>query len=356
MKYITHHARFAYNEDYYDWAHYEPLDDMSFSYSFSMPYEYSDDDDWHNNVHDISLKYIDEVCSLISELNTDTAKHRLEPVCDGLWFEDALVHDDTTKDYIDNTMSPSVSPPSRTPTPTRVEFILEQTESPTSSPSLVPTTKPTAPPTPKPTNQPSPSPTALVFGEVEVAFEVGIKLEGLTMTDIDVTKLDEVVDLLESVFGDLLPEGAIVRILSVGGLSVVRRLMRFLQEDASSSGVDVQFEVILKETCESQKCDESEALSETLYQSVTSDLREKVDSGELSSALQEEANEAGLSEFSNVSFSSVEIGEKAVVVKEAQPADDDDEINDDDDSSARRLGMTLLSGTVVVAASALLFV
>ena len=353
---------FAYDEDYYDWAHYEPLDDMSFSYSFSMPYEYSDDDDWHNNVHDsneMMLKYIDEVCSLISELNTDTAKHCLEPVCDGLWFEDALVFnnnddDDTTKDYVDDyytTMSPSASPPSRTPTPTRVEFILAQTESPTSSPSLAPTTKQ---PTKRPTAKPTPKPTAIVFGEVEVAFEVGIKLEGLTMSDIDVTKLDEVVNLLESVFGDLLPEGAIVRILSVGGLSVVRRLMRFLQEDASSSGVDVQFEVILKETCESQKCDESEALSETLYQSVTSDLREKVDSGELSSALQEEANEAGLSEFSNVSFSSVKIGEKVVVVKEAQPADDDDEINDDDDSSSCRLGMTLLSG--IVAASALLFV
>ena len=186
-----------------------------------------------------------------------------------------------------------------------------------------------------------------------MAFEVAIKLDGLTMSDIDVTKLDEVVDLLESVFGDLLPEGAIVRIISVGGLSVVRRLMRFLQEDANS-GVDVQFEVILKETCESQKCDESEALSETLYQSVTSDLREKVESGELSSSLQEEANEAGLSEFSNVSFSSVEIGEKAVVVKEAQPADDDDENNDDDDSAA--LVTTTGIAMVIVTASALLFV
>lgn len=241
---------FAYTENDYDWAQYEPEDsfhqfetEMSFSYAFddgfSMPYG---DDDWHvpppsppHHHEDEEMKlYINEVCNLISNLSSNTAQYCLESVCDGLWLDDVVVNDNHQHGDNDDDWKYSVSP---TPQPSSVEFVLVQTSSPTSTPTKSPvTTQPSAKPTPKPTNQPSPSPTALVFGEVEVAFEVSVKLEGLNMTDIDITKLDEVVDILESVFGDLLPEGAIVRILSVGGLSVARRSLRWLQDSASSGG------------------------------------------------------------------------------------------------------------------------
>jgi len=353
---------FAYTENDYDWAIYEP--EMSFSYSFeddfSMPYG---DDDWHvvpppspphHHEEEMNL-YIDEVCHLISNLSSETAQYCLEPVCDGLWLDDAVVNDNNHHNENDDDWKYSVSP---TPQPSSVEFVVVQTSSPTSVPTSMPITKqPSAKPTPKPTNQPSPSPTALVFGEIEVAFEVEVKLEGLNMTDIDITKLDEVVDILESVFGDLLPEGAIVRILSVGGLSVARRLLRWLQEDdsASSSGVDIQFEVILKETCDSLKCDEADSLSEELYQSVTNNFSVKVESGALTTSIQTKASEAGVESLKNVSISSIKTGQPTVTVKEAKdqtlPTDD---IDDDDDSSCHvlatgvSLALVLLSATVLI--------
>lgn len=348
---------FAYTENDYDWAIYEP--EMSFSYSFeddfSMPYG---DDDWHvvpppspphyHEDEEMNL-YIDEVCHLISNLSSDTAQYCLEPVCDGLWLDDAVVNDNHEND---DDWKYSVSP---TPQPSSVEFVPVQTSSPTSIPTSMPVTaKPSVKPTPKPTNQPSPSPTALVFGEIEVAFEVEVKLEGLNMTDIDITKLDEVVDILESVFGDLLPEGAIVRILSVGGLSVARRLLRWLQDSASSSGVAVEFEIILRETCESLKCDEADTLSEELYETVTSDFTKQVESGALTTSIQTKAAEKGVESLESVSISSVKTGQPTVTVKEAKdqtlPTDPDD---DDDSAShvlatAASLALVLLSATVLI--------
>ena len=91
------------------------------------------------------------------------------------------------------------------------------------------------------------------LGEIEVSFQCEVKLEGIKVSEIYVLNLNEVVDLLVSVLRKLLPKGAIVRILSVGGISVVRRLLRSLQEEGA--GVDVQFEIVLKEQCDTAKCD-----------------------------------------------------------------------------------------------------
>jgi len=348
---------FAYTENDYDWAIYEP--EMSFSYTFeddfSMPYG---DDDWqvvpppspphHHEDEEMNL-YIDEVCHLISNLSSETAQYCLEPVCDGLWLDDAVVNDNNHHEN-DDAWKYSVSP---TPQPSSVEFVPVKTSSPTSVPTSMPiTAKPSAKPTPKPTNQPSPSPTALVFGEIEVAFEVEVKLEGLNMTDIDITKLDEVVDILESVFGDLLPEGAIVRILSVGGLSVARRLFRWLQSDdsASSGGVEVQFEIILTEQCASLKCDEADTLSEELYQTVTNDFSGKVESGALTESIQTKAAEKGVESLENVSISSVKTGQPTVTVKEAKDQTLPTDPDDDDDSSSHVLATMASLAIVLVSA------
>jgi hypothetical protein len=268
-------------------------------------------------------------------------------------LDDAVVNDTNHHDNGDDDWKYSVSP---TPQPSSVEFVPIQTSSPTSVPTSMPiTTKPSAKPTPKPTNQPSPSPTALIFGEIEVAFEVAVKLEGLNMTDIDITKLDEVIDILESVFGDLLPEGAIVRILSVGGLSVARRLLRWLQEDdsASSSGVDVQFEIILLKTCDDLKCDDADKLSEELYRTVTTELNEKVESGALTEAIQTQASEAGVESLKNVSISSVKAGPASVTVKEAKDNKLPVDTEDDDDSSSSYLGLIFSFAVVLVSATLL---
>jgi len=56
------------------------------------------------------------------------------------------------------------------------------------------------------------------------------------MSDLDIAALDEVVYLLQNTIGEMLLEGAIVRILNVGGFSVTHRLLRFLEED--NSGVE----------------------------------------------------------------------------------------------------------------------
>lgn len=80
-------------------------------------------------------------------------------------------------------------------------------------PSASPTMLPTLAPASRSPVSPTSSPTEFVklISTVEVTFEVAIKLEGIQMSDLDVTSLDSVVDLLESVFQDLLPDGAKVR-------------------------------------------------------------------------------------------------------------------------------------------------
>mmetsp|Transcript_9636 Transcript_9636/g.21733 ORF Transcript_9636/g.21733 Transcript_9636/m.21733 type:complete len:348 (-) Transcript_9636:2000-3043(-) len=329
---------FAYNDEY-DWAQYDP--EMSFSYSFEHPIEGGFSMPYENDHESEMLLYIEEVCVLISDLNSNTAQFCLKPVCDDLWIEDALMFDDDNT-WLDQTWMPTSMPTTSKPT---MDMTLppQMTTAPTTSPQIA-FLRVTALPTSKPTTRkPTTSPTVVEFGSVEVSVEVEIKLEGIDMTDIDPNALDKIVDLLEAVLGEMLPEGAIVRLLSVGGFSVARRLLRFLEEP--SGGVDVQFEIIMSKMCSSSKCDASEAdeISETLYQDVSSDLKAKVESGDLTTAIQKEAESAGVSQFSNVSVnaSTMQVSQPTVTVKEAK----DDRLpvdpTDDDDSASTRLGVAL---------------
>jgi len=348
---------FAYN-DGYDWAaQYEP--EMSFSMSLDNP----------GHQLEMSL-YIEEVCSLIGALNADIAQHCLQPVCD-IVLEDAFTDfddndtDGTTMPTVAMTLpptdmeeiptpSPSIttSPPTSTSaSPTTLATTLVPTAEITSLPTLKPTPFPTRQPTSSPTIL-TPSPTVQEFGSVEVSFEVGVTLEGIDMSDLDITALDEVVDLLETVLGNMLPEGAIVRLLKVGGFSVTRRLLRFLEEDGS--GVDVEFEIIMRQSCSSAKCDDSESdeIAATLYDDVTSDLEAKVASGELTTSIQEEAEAAGVSEMSNVTInaSTLQVGQATITVKEAKEDKSPDDPTDDVDSASSRHGhgvaLSIMAGFV----------
>jgi len=221
---------------------------------------------------------------------------------------------------------------------------------------------PTLKPTPSLTRQPTSSPTVLMasptvqqFGSVEVSFEVGVTLEGVDISDLDITALDEVVNLLQTVFADMLPPGAIVRLLKVGGFSVTRRSLRFLEDDGLG-GVDVEFEIIMTQACSSAKCDdlEAEEISQTLYEKVTSDFEEKVASGELTTSIQEKAESAGVSEMSNVtiSASTLQVGQAKVTIKEAQEGNSPPDPTDDDDMSlsmhSRRAVFSALTGVVSI--------
>ena len=237
------------------------------------------------------------------------------------------------------TSAPSRPPsPGPTPAPSRgVGFRLISTDSPSKAPI---TLKPTS------------TPTVQQFGSVEVTFEVEAKLEGINVSDLDITRLDDVVAVLTSVFGDLLPQGAIVRLLKVGGFSVTRRLLRFLEDAAS--GVDVEFEVIMAHTCSSAKCEDSEAneISASLVETAIPLLKAKVASGEATSAIQEKAVALGVSELSGVSISpsSLQVSEAKITVKDAQEEEDDNERDPPDESASSRRGhgvtISIISGLV----------
>jgi len=98
----------------------------------------------------------------------------------------------------------------------------------------------------------------------------------------------------------MVPAGARIRLLKVGGYAVARRLMRYLQED----GIDIEFEVIMDAVCDTITCERSNEIASSLYNQVTTDLRAKVEDGEVSRVIQEEAASNGVSELANVTVSS----------------------------------------------------
>ena len=203
---------------------------------------------------------------------------------------------------------PSAKATALTATPTRSPTPIVPSQSPTQVSTKLPTRnpvskRPTAQPTVLVVDAPTFQPTVMKYGEIEVSFECAVKLEGIQITEIDITQLSVVVDLLVSSLRDFLPEGAIIRIISVGGISVGRRLLLRLLQDDDTSGVDVQFEVILKETCDTAACGNSAELSATLYQDVTSELKAKVESGELTSSIQEAAVSSNVPALAKVSVS-----------------------------------------------------
>jgi hypothetical protein len=371
---------FSFEE--YDWNEFASEQDfgkyeMSFSYSFddlfgdlSMSYGNGNGINGGGDpsgYHAETNAYVIEVCSLLESLQSGPANECLKPVCD-IGIDGAFIHyaahgptvEINESDDILGTELPTVSP-----TLLATSKLAPSAAPPSLSPSAVPSSSPSASLAPlynptkltkKPTSKPTNKPTAQAeFGSVEVLFEVAITLDGINMSDLDVTSLDSMVDLLEKVLANMLPEGARVRLLKVGGFAVTRRLLRFLEENATQ-GVDVEFEVIMTKQCDSAKCDNSEDLSTALYDEVTNGLKAKIDNGSLTTAIQEEAEAEGVSELTSVTVKvdSLKTSAPKVTVKEVEGTDDDLVVEpNDDDSSSATCGLTFSIVAVVATAMAM---
>lgn len=163
----------------------------------------------------------------------------------------------------------------------------------------------------------------LEVGSVEVAIEVGLTLDGIDVAALAATGLDAVSDLLRSVLGDLVPEGAIVRILRIGDTSFTRRLLRSLQ----GTGVEIICEIVTITMCSTSPCSATETDSITNAQSqelrgASSNLEAAVANGGFASAIQIEAASMGSLAFANVSVdaSSLTVSLPQVTIEEAAPA------------------------------------
>ena len=126
-------------------------------------------------------------------------------------------------------------------------------------------------PTRRPTQRPVLSTTV-----VKVTFEVAFTLEGSNAATI---AMDSSVELLETVLRASLPKSTRVQLVSVGRISLTRRILRSLQ---NSAGVEIEFEITMTKKCRSFDCDE---VSSAMYEKATSDLKSIVNDGSLSSAI-----------------------------------------------------------------------
>jgi hypothetical protein len=321
--------------------------EMSFSYSFddvtfddlleqSMSYDDDDhmDDDEPKSPHEaLARAYVMEVCHVLESIQYNLAvRNCMEPLCE-IGIEGAFVSVSNTDPAINTTQStPAPTTPAPAPLAPSVSPTTKATIKPTATvatlkPTAAATTlKPTAlkPTTPTSTSRPTASPTKAKFGTIDVKFEAAVTLDGINVADLDFTALGAIVDLLEKVFASILPAGALVRLLKIGGISVTRRMLRNLQED---QGVEVEFEVIVSRTCDDAECSNSDVLSASVYNDVTANLQAKVEDGSLSTAIQEEADAEGVSELANVSVKpdSLKASAPTVTVKKADPDDDDDD-------------------------------
>jgi hypothetical protein len=353
-----------------------PFDDMwvhSMSYGYDDSYDHDDDFYVHGEDDDddeplsprekLARAYVMKVCHFLESMQYNrAARDCMKPICEigveGVFLPKSggdggePIAVPTSKPsgdvVISNTTSTTPSPsvkPNTTPKPTT----LQPTKAPTTS-----TTKPTImikPTTISLTKTPTASLTKAKFGSVDVKFEAAVTIEGINVSDLDFTALGAVVDLLEKVFASFLPEGALVRLLKIGGVPVTRRMLRNLQDDAQ--GVDVEFEVTITETCEDAECSNSKDISDSVYSDATTKLQKNVEDGSLTTAIQEEADADGVSELANVSIKpdSLKASAPTVTVKQADPETDNDPTDDDSASSAIKSTIALL----VVSTSVLLF-
>jgi hypothetical protein len=314
----------------------EFLTDFSDAYfSFSMSYG---PDDNHGDDTSAMLPFVLEVCHLLGDLDTDQARDCLKPVCD--WgIEGALSFDDSGD--INEEVEWKDAVPSYSPT--------------TVSTSMQPTRPPSKQPTKKPTKKPTSSPTVMeTGGVVEVTIEVAMTLSGIDTSDIDVKALDSVVALLENVIQDMLPEGAKVRLLKVGGFSLSRRLLRYLEEqegEGGSLGVDVEFEVIFSVLCDGgNTCDDSKETLLKEADAFSSDIVKLVEDGSLEVDIKERATQQEIEVLKSISLSPASLKVSApsatvTIVKEQQ-----EDVQDEDSSSSIQglsVGVAIIAGASI---------
>ena len=124
---------------------------------------------------------------------------------------------------------------------------------------------------------------------------------------------------------------------------MLERLYVNYDDSASSGGV---------EQCDDLTCEDSDVLSEELYQTVTTSFTKQVESGALTESIQAKAAEKGVESLKTVSISSVKTGQPTVTVREAKDQTLPTDPDDDDDSSSHALA-TMVSLAVVLVSTLL---
>jgi hypothetical protein len=332
--------------DLNDWS--DLYGQFSFDYGFSMSY-------WHDDGYsnggggneELLLSYTQEICLLLDEIHQSEC---LQAVCEnpieGIL---SLGQDESEMPWLVPTYSPTeaFTPPPTTP-PTK-----QPTHLPTMKPTMQPTKTPTKQPTKKPTKQPTASPTVLeTGGVVEVSLEITMTLSGIEPSDIDISSLDAVVELLTASLMEMLPEGAKVRLLSVGGFQISNRMLRYLQEENGNNiGVDVEFEVLLSTVCDTEDtCNESKESLVNEATAVSTELSQKVEDGSIEETIKEKATQQDVALLKAISISptSLQVSEiKATIIIKK---DSKEEIPDSS-SSMVTISNLLVAAAVVVFSS-----
>eukprot|EP00978_Attheya_sp_CCMP212_P006965 scaffold16242_cov55-Attheya_sp.AAC.12 len=252
----------------------DTMQSMSYSYGgdmFSLSYNYGDG-------HDDEEKEIfqTDFCIIMEQLSSETGRECFLPMCE-------IAVSDTEPPSSAPTINDSSAPtifttPTRTPT---------STDAPTLSPTLSPTAQPTA----------------NANGKVTIGFDAGVKISGLTVTDIPLTGLqfDAVVEVIKTVFETEIPDNAVSELLTIGDINVGRSRTRLLTQAVEAPGsVDIKFRITIEEECDSATCEEADQMVDDFYEATTNTLRVAVETGKLTEKLQSEAKAKGIELFETV--------------------------------------------------------
>jgi len=337
-----------------DWGWGEDLffeDQFFFSMSMSMSYGYGDSDDVVKPPPpppvdpDRDTRLMEDFCLIMEQLSSDEGKQCLLPLCGdvGADNDDGAGGDDNALE----TFAPSTVPSS------------EPSSSPSAQPSSSPSAVPSVAPSPAYSASPSSAPsTETSNGVVEIRYEASIKVENLDVSSIPTTPgeaLNKLINVLTASIGKFLPESTTVQITRIGGVLVVDigttgtaarystvtatttttsdgrlRRYRLLQAD---TGVEIEFEVVSTLECDDAECTDAGTMSSQAYETMTQDMAQAVDSGDLTTALQEEATAADVVALASITINSFEAEEPTVTITEGN----------DDDSAAAVIGIATMS-------------
>mmetsp|Transcript_65232 Transcript_65232/g.77218 ORF Transcript_65232/g.77218 Transcript_65232/m.77218 type:complete len:713 (-) Transcript_65232:17-2155(-) len=337
----------------------------SHSYDYSFSYHYDDDDNNDDNGDD-GRQMID-FCNTITQLNTEKSRECFRDLCEmgnngDTYDDDDYDDNDYDDDDYDNDDKDYYTNSSIYPTITPSNYDIATTSSPSAAPSAAPSAMPSAIPSAMPSMVPtmaqnipsalptvitsSPTPTPL-NDAVEVKFEAGLTIGGLTKNDIPKTgpELKKMASVLVEVISEMLPPGSKARIISIGGIPVDgvnslgslsgfggrnRRYRRYLEAannsttgnnttDTSGDDVEIIFEVAMSVICDGVDCDKAKESSQTLYNTVTTEITTSVTDGSLATNIKQKASQSGVAILKNISIAadSFKAKEPVTVIKKA---------------------------------------
>ena len=258
---------------------------------------------------------------LIEKLSSDKGKQCLLPLCDGITGAD--------NDVLETT-APSTEPSS------------EPSTQPSLQPSVLPSAVPSVAPSPASSASPSSPPsTEYSNGVAEIRYEAAIKVDGLDVSTIPTSPgaaLTKLLTVLTYSISRFLPEDTTVQITSIGGVPVADigteavsrpttttstsdgriRRYRLLEAD---TGVEIEFEVVSTVECDDVECTDVDESSNQAYETMTQDMIQAVDSGDLTRTLQEEAAAADVVALASITIDSFEAEEPTITITEG--SDDD---------------------------------